>query len=141
MERDNQTSNEDALDATTGGADNQGGIPGANTETDIPQSEGMVGFAAGASSGGALDDTTTASVGSAAMGGLGTGRSMGGSVVNDMSGAGMGSGSRDGSSLDNMSTGALESQRGQASETGVKPGVPTGNAMDNARTSTLDDNQ
>ncbi len=139
MERDNQTSNAGGLDATTGGADNQGGIPAANTETDIPQSAGMTGFAAGASSGGALDDTTTASIGSSAMGGLGTGRSMSGSAINDMSGAAMGSGSRDGSSLDNMSTGALESQRGQASESGVTPQPPAGNATDSTRTSTLDD--
>src|SRR5690349_691109 len=96
--------------STAGSADND--------DLTAPENNVAAGFEPGAASGGALDDTTSASVGSAAMGGLGTGQSLGGSAENDMSGAAMGSGG-DGNAMDTMGSDPLESRRAHATPDGV----------------------
>ena len=108
--------------------DNQAGSAANDDQTD-PENNDLTGFAPGAASGGALDDTTSASVGSAAMGGLGSARSVGGSAENDMSGAAMGSGGA-GSALDTMGNRPLESQRGHATPDGVSGQPAPGTATD-----------
>jgi hypothetical protein len=125
MDRDDQTRKAAAQQS-------QGTASGTGADDDA-EATPITGNAPGAYSGGALDDTTTASVGSSAMGGLSGGNSMGSSAVNDMSGAAMGSGSRHSSTLDNAGNAAVEDLNGRVTEDGVAAGRPDSDALNDDR--------